>query len=80
MSVCPQRVLPTLDGNLPWMEVEVPTLDGGTYLGWGISNLVEVPSLNRGCLLWAGGTHHGLGVPTLDRGIYLGWVGCTYPG
>ena len=46
-------------GNLPWPGV--PTLAGGTYLGWGNLPWSGVPTL-------AGGTYLGRGLPILAGG------------
>ena len=43
----------------------IPTLAGGTYLGWGI------PTLTLACLPWPWGTYLGSGVPTLARGYSM---------
>ena len=72
-----QRV-PTLNGE------GVPTLDGGTYLGWGYLPWMGVPTLDRGYLPWMGGTPSSLtwkGTPVSLNGSapLSGWMGVPPP-
>ena len=61
-------ILTWLGEGVPTLARGIPTLAGGTYLGWGIPTLVRgVPTLARG-------------IPTLAGGTYLGWGYLPWPG